>query len=133
MNPTPFSLSESIQGDVSTAHFASSVVAYTQSCALHPVTCPDSFSEPADGLPHILARGTRKGRPKEEVLGRLIVFCSEPAASRDQHALVNARVEDFLLYLGYAARTGVRVELVVDTEPLLEESFSSQQSQKDGA
>lgn len=84
-----------------------------------PVTRPDSLAEPADRLLHVLGRGTRKGRPEEEILGRLVVFCGEPATSRDQHALVNARVEDLLLYLGYAALPSVRVELVIDAEPLL--------------
>lgn len=49
------------------------------------------------------------------------MLCREPGASSDKDTLLDAQVEDFLFYLGNAALACVRVEVVVDSEPLLEE------------
>lgn len=83
------------------------------------ITCPDSFAKSADCLAHRLWICSSKGRAEEQIFGRLVVLCRKPGASSDKDALLNAQVEDFLFYLGNAALACVRVEIVVDPEPLL--------------
>lgn len=96
--------------------------------ASHPIARPNSLSKSANSLSHRLWSRSRKGRAEEQVFGRLVVLCRKPGASSDKDTLLDAQVEDFLFYVGNAALTCVRVEVIVDPEPLLEGRKKSRRS-----
>lgn len=80
----------------------------------------DGLAKSADGLAHGLWRRSRKGRTEEQVLWRFVMLCREPGAPSDEGALLDAEMENLLFYLENAALPCIRVELVVDPEPLLQ-------------
>ena len=76
-------------------------------------------AEALDGQVHLLGRGGGVGGAEEELAQGLVRLGAEPGAAAQQHALVDAGIEDFLLDLERRAGAGVRVFGVVDLEPEL--------------
>ena len=94
---------------------------YAQTTLLRQPKLPSQrISKPFDRLCNLIRTGCRKSSPEEHLLLGPLAFRLEPAAARDQHAVVNRGMEDFPfdLVAGLAGCEGW-VFLPIDFDPVL--------------